>query len=219
MKRIAIYGCGGFGREILPLARQSLGVSDATHKDAIVFVSDVAAEVGTRENGTRVISFAELVQIDRQEIEVVVSLGAPKVRRELAERCEREGFAFRSLVASTHRSLDDVRYGTGSVFCDFSMTTSNVQIGKHFQCNIYSYVAHDCVIGDFVTFAPRVNCNGRIIVEDDVYIGTSAVLRQGSPEKPLVIGKGSVIGMGAVVTKDVMPFTTMAGNPARVLRR
>jgi hypothetical protein len=35
------------------------------------------------------------------------------------------------------------------------MVTASAKIGAHFQCNIYSYVAHDCVIGDFVTFAPR----------------------------------------------------------------
>jgi len=70
-----------------------------------------------------------------------------------------------------------------------------------------------------VTLAPRVCINGNAIIEDDVYVGTGAILRQGSPEKPLRIGKGAVIGMGAVVTKDVAPGVTVIGNPARPMDR
>ncbi len=39
------------------------------------------------------------------------------------------------------------------------------------------------------------------IFEDHAYIGTGAVIKQGTPDQPLVIGKGAVVGMGAVVTK------------------
>ena len=71
------------------------------------------------------------------------------------------------------------------------------------------------LIGDYVTFAPRVSCNGNVVVEDYAYIGTGAVLKQGSKSKPLVIGKGATVGMGAVVTKDVPPNTVVVGNPAK----
>ena len=73
------------------------------------------------------------------------------------------------------------------------------------------------MIGDYVTFAPAVRCNGNIIVKDHAYIGTGAVIKQGTPDKPLVIGEGAVVGMGAVVTKDVPPGVTVVGNPARIL--
>jgi acetyltransferase-like isoleucine patch superfamily enzyme len=53
-------------------------------------------------------------------------------------------------------------------------------------------------------------------IEDHVYIGTGAIIKQGSPGKPLRIGAGAIIGMGAVVTKDVLPNTTVVGNPARI---
>lgn len=214
MKRIAIYGCGGFGREILPLARQHLARAGVGSASRIVFVSDTPSEIGTVQNGVEVISFEALISPEHHDRAVVVSLGSSAARRALAQRCESEGLAFGSLSADTHVSLDNVEVGEGAVFCDFSMCTSDIRIGRHFQCNIYSYVAHDCVIGDFVTFAPRVACNGRIVIEDDAYIGTGAVLKQGTPDKPLTIGKGAVIGMGAVVTKDVPPSTTVVGNPA-----
>jgi acetyltransferase-like isoleucine patch superfamily enzyme len=73
------------------------------------------------------------------------------------------------------------------------------------------------VIGDFVTFAPGVHCNGNVLIEDHAYIGAGAILRQGKPGEPLVIGRGAVVGMGAVVTRNVAPGTTVVGNPARVM--
>ena len=75
----------------------------------------------------------------------------------------------------------------------------------------------DEVVGDYVTLAPRVSLNGNVVVEDHVYVGTGAVIRQGTPDKPLVLGRGCIIGMGAVVTKDVAPGVTVVGNPARPL--
>ena len=97
------------------------------------------------------------------------------------------------------------------------MITSNVEIGEHFHCYFSSHIVHDRVIGDFVTFAPRVSCNGNTVSEDGVDTGTRAVLRQGTQDRPLRIGTGAVGGTGAVVTKDVAPGSTVVGNPARPL--
>lgn len=79
-------------------------------------------------------------------------------------------------------------------------------------------MGHDCVIGNYVTFAPKVCCEGNVLIEDHVYIGTGALIKQGSSESPLVIGEGAVIGMGAVVTKSVLPYTVVVGNPARPIK-
>ena len=72
-------------------------------------------------------------------------------------------------------------------------------------------------IGNFVTFAPSVKCNGNVIIEDHAYIGTGAVIKQGKSNKPLKIGFGAVVGMGAVVTENIPPQVTVIGNPARRL--
>lgn len=214
--RYAIYGCGGSGREVLSIVRDMLG--GRSERGAVVFVSDVGDETGRNVEGIDVISFAELTSPRHRDRQVILSVGTSKGRRDIVERCEAARLRFPSISAITHRRYTNVRVDEGAVFFEHSTCTTNVRIGRHFQCNMYSYVAHDCTIGEFVTFGPRVSCNGRITIEDDVHVGAGAILRNGSPGRPLRIGRGAFVGMGAVVTKDVPPFTTVVGNPARPMR-
>lgn len=62
-----------------------------------------------------------------------------------------------------------------------------------------------------------MKCNGKVIIGDHAYIGAGALIKEGRYGKPLVIGDGAVVGMGAVVIRDVEPYVTVVGNPARPL--
>lgn len=75
--------------------------------------------------------------------------------------------------------MDSATTDNGTVFSPFITIAANITIGKCSHANLYSYFEHDCVIGDYVTFAPRVSCNGNI--HDYAYIGASAVIKQGTP--------------------------------------
>jgi len=218
MMGIAIYGAGGFGREVVPIAREMLRETGQAQDD-VVFVSDREELHNTSINGIRVLPPTDLTSLEFKDYSVVIALADAKARREIAERCQDIGLKIGSVHSPFRRIYDNVKISEGAIICDYSIITSDVVIGKHFHCNLYSYVAHECVVGDFVTLAPRVCINGRVIVEDDVYIGTGAIIRDGKPNRPLVIGKGAVIGMGAVVTRDVPPGATVVGNPARPLER
>ena len=216
MNRYAIYGSSGFAREVMPLVR--IQADRGGEPSECVFVDDDELRQGTQINGLNCISFAQLKDGDRSSTRVCIAVSDWQLRRKLAEKCEAAGLLFFNVEALSHSRYDDVRVREGGIFCAHTMITSNVEIGRQFQCNIYSYVAHDCVIGDFVTFAPRVSCNGNTVIEDGAYIGTGAVLKQGTPDRPLRIGKGAVVGMGAVVTRDVAPGSTVVGNPARPIQ-
>ena len=191
MGRLVIYGAGGFGREVVTAARG---------RDTIL-VDDRGAET---------MRPSEIGLAD----EVVIGISDGYIRRNIAESDYRWG----KVIAPTSVIGGDVTIGEGAIFCDFTMVTSSARIGRHFQCNIYSYVAHDCIIGDYVTFAPKVCCNGNVHIGNGAYIGAGAVLKNGSADRPLTIGAGAVIGCGAVVTRDVPPGVTVVGNPARILQ-
>lgn len=212
--KYAIYSCEGFAREIVPSLRKQAGETAD-----IVFVDDDATKAGTVVHGCEVIGFKHLCEDAHRDRQVSIAVADTHVRRELAERCEAEGFSWVSIVDSTHIRFDNVSVGEGAIFCANTMVTGDAEIGRHFHCNIYSYVAHDCRIGDFVTFAPRVSCNGRVEIDDYAYIGTGATLKQGSHKGPLRIGKGAIVGMGAVVLQDVNDGEVVVGNPASVIRK
>ncbi|WP_108812365.1 NeuD/PglB/VioB family sugar acetyltransferase [Sphingorhabdus sp. Alg231-15] len=208
-KIIAVYGKSGFGREVMPLVSTTIAELNSS---VVLFVDDSKSEEVV--NGYPVWSYADLISKTDTEKYVVIAIADAAIRRSIARKCEKDSIKFLSIVASNHIRMDSCTVGEGAIFSSHTVLTSNIQIGKHFHCNIYSYVAHDCVIGDYVTFAPGVKCNGNVHIDDNAYIGTGAILKQGTSEKPLRIGKGAVVGMGAVVTKDVADGAIVIGNPA-----
>lgn len=208
----AVYGVSGCGRGVMPLAREQLLSLDIP-QDRLVFVDDNPKERVV--NNQQVMTYLEYVAVEASEHKIVIAIADSVVREKLAKRCLADGLKPWSVTAQNIVVMDDVRIGEGAILSPFVTLTSNIQIGQHFQANSYSYVEHDCVIGDFVTFAPAVKCNGNIVIGDHAYISAGAVIKHGNPGKPLVIGADAVVGMGAVVTKDVSPGTTVVGNPAR----
>jgi sugar O-acyltransferase (sialic acid O-acetyltransferase NeuD family) len=202
MALYGVYGAGGCGRGILPIVRDQLETGDR-----LVFVDDKG---GPAVNGHQVVSFADFLTSDATEKRICIAVANGAIRSKLAEQSGAAGLKFFSVHHDNCIKMDDVEIGEGALFSPFTTVTSNVRIGRHFHCNLYSYVEHDCVIGDFVTFAPAVRCNGNVMIGDGAYIGAGAVIRQG-----LAIGAGATIGMGAVVTKDVPAGETWVGNPAR----
>ncbi len=210
----AAYGKSGFGREVMPIVVEQFGREE---QSVSVFIDDGKTDEAV--NGHSVWSFEELEAHPSLKKKIVIAIADGRVREELANKCAAANIGFMSVVASNHLRMDNCMVGEGAIFCPFTTLTSNIVIGVHFQCNIYSYIAHDCVIGDFVTFAPGVKCNGNVHIEDHAYIGTGAILKQGTSDLPLRIGRGAVVGMGAVVTKDVAPGAIVVGNPARPLAK
>lgn len=214
LRKYAIYSAEGFAREILPSLR-SQAEGDKTD---IVLVDDDPGKKGAIVHGCKVIDFAELCTDAHRDRQVSVAVADPAVRQNLVGQCEAEGFSFFSISDPSHVRLDNVAVGEGAISCAHTVYTGDAEIGRHFHANIYSYVAHDCRIGDFVTFAPRVSCNGRVHIGDGAFVGTGAVIRQGTAEEPLRIGRGAVVGMGSVVLHNVPDGAIVAGNPAKLLR-
>ncbi len=212
MKLFGVYGASGCGRGIMPLVRFQ---AEAAYGQGArcVFIDDAATE--QEINGHHVMRFADFLASPAASRQVCLAIADAQIRRDLDRRCAEAGIGFFSVRAANVVEMDDVQLGEGALLSPFVTLTSNIRIGRHFQANLYSYVEHDCVIGNFVTFAPGVHCNGNVHIGDGAYVGAGAILRQGAPGRPLRIGAGAVVGMGAVVTRDVPAGSTVVGNPAR----
>ena len=215
-KLYAIYGASGCGRSLMPVARQQLArESDASE---IVFIDD-ALESVAEVNGHRAMNYLTFLNESASEKYVQIAIANSHVREKIAQRLKMDGIHLWSIIADHVVLMDQIELAEGSALSPFVTIGSNVRIGKCFQANLYSYVEHDCVIGDFVTFAPGVKCNGNIHIQDHAYIGAGAMIKQGTPDQPLVIGAGAIVGMGAVVTKSVPAGATVVGNPARIVTK
>jgi sugar O-acyltransferase (sialic acid O-acetyltransferase NeuD family) len=212
MKLYGLWGIGGFGRETMPIAEEWLA---ATEKDKyeLVFVVDEPAR--WELHGHKVMASAAFLA-DANDKYFNVAIADSKARQRIVESAIRADAWPFSIQAPNCRVYPSSSVGDGAILGLHTTVTADAKIGRFFHANIYSFVAHDCVIGDYVTFAPRVSCNGGVVIKDHAYIGTGVVIRQASKLKPIVIGEGAVVGMGAVVTKSVPDGATVVGNPARV---
>ena len=212
----AIYGASGCGRSLMPVARGQLQREKISAE--IYFIDDSLIEP-IRLNGHLSLNYETFKAKMADHKYVLIAIANSKIREMLTNKIESDGIGLWSIQANNAVIMDDVVIGRGAAISPFVTIASNTKIGQCFHANLYSYVEHDSIIGDYVTFAPGVKCNGNIRIEDHAYIGAGAVIKQGTPEKPLVIGKGAIVGMGAVVTKDVPAGVTVVGNPAKILKK
>ncbi len=212
MKKIAIgvYGASGYGKEVMPLV-----VSQSQNESELIdyyFIDDNPSK--TTLSSCEVLGLDKFLAREADEHCVVIAIAESKIRELLTGRCISKGVKILDIVAPNVVVLGEVTMEPGHILSPFVTLTSDIKIGRSFQANIYSYVAHDCVIGDYVTFAPGVKCNGNVTICDHAYIGTGAIIKQGKTGNPLIIGAGAIVGAGAMVTKSVPAGMTVFGNPA-----
>ena len=215
-KLFGIYGVGGFSREVMPVLMSMKGKL----KENVCFVTDKEYLPDNNTiNGYSVLSYEDFKSADADEKYITIAISNNEVRRRIYEKCTVDKIIHYTVTFNESCIMDKVIIGEGSIISPFVTLTSNISIGKSFHANLYSYVAHDCNIGNYVTFAPAVKCNGNIVIKDNVYVGTGAIIKQGTTDNPIVIGENAIIGAGAFVTKNVEKNTTVFGNPAKILNK
>ena len=144
----------------MPVARQQL-IAQGVDPVRLVFIDDASTEESI--NNHRVLTYDSFLNEAASGHFVAIAVADSKVRELLAEKCSADQVSPWTVRADNVVVMDDVEIGDGALLSPFVTITSNIQIGRYFHGNLYSYVEHDCRIGDFVTFAPGVKCNGNVV--------------------------------------------------------
>ena len=209
-KQIVIYGASGFGREVSWL------IQSCDDYEVICFIDDDTSKHGASLNEIPIMSLENASKLFPGAF-VVGGVGVPRTRQLLMEKAMSAGFRFETIIHPRVERSQWIKVGTGTVICAGNILTTNITFGEHVQINLDCTIGHDVVMGNYTTLAPGVHVSGWVHFGKRVYVGTGAVIINGTEEKPIMIGDDVVIGAGACVTKSIPPGETWGGVPARPL--
>ncbi len=200
---LILLGHGGFGREVAAwlnsrgMPYRVIGFLDDTHSDAEV----LGPIVGHTPSMTEPTIY-------------LASIGNGKARYELRHALEKDGAQFATVVFPDVTSASDLSGSKNSIFLGACSISNNVEMGNDILVQGFAIVGHDAEVGDGCT------------ISNHAFVGGGAKLGRFSTIHPhavvlpaVTIGEGSVVGAGSVVTKNVEPYTTVFGAPAKIISR
>lgn len=213
MKKIVIFGAGGFAREVHQIIDDINAVEPAF--EFLGFLDGNPALHGSALHGATVLGGIDwLRQVEAAGVAVVVAIGNTASKRKIVSEIERQ--AASQFVALVHPRAwvgARVAIGAGAIICAGALITTDITIGRHVIINIGATVGHDVSIEDYATVAPAANVSGSVRVGEGCDLGTGCAIIQGKD-----VGNWSVVGAGAVVVKHVAADVTVVGAPAQVIK-
>jgi len=213
MKKISIFGAGGFGREVKLLIEQI----NKTEKEweFIGFWDDDKNLPNKIYDAPLLGGMDELNRYNDDELYLVCAVGEPSIKEKIINNIKNPLIRFPVLIHPTALVGDakNVTTGEGSIITAGVIMTVNIEIGRHVILNLMCTVGHDTKIGDFSSFMPSVNISGEVDIEKNVYVGTGAKIIN-----RLKIGKNTTVGAGAVVAKSLPGNCVAVGIPAKPIK-
>ena len=193
---IYLYGASGHGKVIADIL-QLMG------EQSLAFIDD-ADKKGSYNNLP--CFFPQKVNFEMGD-KAIISIGSNSTRATVAGRISTP---FVNAIHPKAVIANDFIYGSGNAIMAGSIINPGSHIGNHCIINTSAVIDHECILGDFVHISPNATLCGQVFVESLAWIGAAAVILPG-----IKVGKGAIVGAGAVVTKNVPQGAVVMGNPAR----
>lgn len=211
MKRILIFGAGGFGREVLWLIER---INEKKPVWQIEGFLDDGVAAGTMLNGYPVLGGMNKLSEYDEKTAIVCAIGAAKIREKIINKIKEAGaYEFPNLIDPDVQMSETVSMGEGNIICAGNILTVNIAIKDFLILNLSCTVGHDARIDSFVTVYPGVNISGCTEIGKCVELGTGSKIIQGK-----VIGENTIVGSGAVVVRDLPSDCTAVGVPAKPIK-
>ena len=206
MKRIIVFGAGEFGALIHNIAHNLNDLEITAYGD------DLLCKTKKNVNKKPIFSMEGLLHFSKKNNikTAICAIGNNKVRSEKYHFLKNEGFEMVSLVHPKSLIDTKVSYGSNVIIEMGTAIHTCSKIGNNVFLGGDALIGHHNVIGNHVLVGGNVSFGGSVITEDFVSIGVGASIKPG-----VRIGEGATIGVGAAVVKDVLPYTTVVGVPAK----
>ena len=209
---IAIFGAGGFGREVKTIIDEINKKSNDKYRFIGFF--DDGMEKNKLVNNFSVLGGISELNSWQTELSVVLAIGSPATKAAVLSKIVNPRINFPTLVhPNTSISDDFIEIGKGCIICEGTILTCNIKVGDFVIFNLTCTVGHDSIIGDNCSFMPGVNVSGEVNISAGVYVGTGAkIINQ------VEIGPNTIVGAGAVVSKSLPGNCTAVGVPAKPIK-
>ncbi|MFN8313195.1 MAG: acetyltransferase [Cyclobacteriaceae bacterium] len=207
MKKIAIYGAGGFGREVAWMLNQINRVKPTWE---VIGYFDDARTAGERIGALPVLGGISVVNSWKEELSMAVAVANPVMRMELIQKINNDQINYPTLIHPNCDAGDPInQFGKGCILTAGCILTTSVTLHDFVIINIQATVGHDVVLGSYTTVMPGSSISGNVQIGASSMIGAGARVLQN-----LRLGHHIIVGAGAVVTKDAGDNKTLLGIPA-----
>lgn len=210
MKDIAIFGAGGFGREVACIIKRINKITPTWN--IIGFFDDNEALKGARnEYGEVLGGMSELNSWDK-ELSIAVGIGSPRAVFAVIQKITNDNIDFPNLIDPTVVINDSDNYslGKGNIFAANCIISIAVSVGDFNTFNNNTVLGHDDVIGSYNSFMPNVNISGGVKIGDRNFFGVKSTVLQ-----YLKVGDDTTIGGNALVIRNTKDGYLYMGNPAK----
>ena len=205
---LAIYGAGGFGREMALMVEQVNAVRKQWNP--IGFFDD-GKKVGERIDALPVLGGVDALNQWKTPLAVVMALADAPVRKAVVEKITNKEIDFPVLIhPNSLAGSAGNRFGRGTLITAGCILTTGIELEDFVIINLSTTIGHDVRIGSFTSVMPGCNISGGVTIGDGTLVGTGTQILQ-----YLSVGDNCKIGAGAVVTKAVKNGTTVMGVPAK----
>lgn len=214
MKDIAIYGAGGFGKEVACLIN-SINEKDPTWN--LVGFFDDNLDLKGKMISHYGICLGNIIDLNLydKELAITIPIGNSEVVKSIYSKISNNKIYFPNLIRPGLLIADDKTFeiGKGNIIQGGCSVSCDVKIGDFNNLNGSIAFGHDVHIGSFNTFMPGVRVSGGVTIGDENFFGVGSIILQ-----LLKIGNKVRLGAGSVLMSKPKDGQLYIGNPATKFR-
>lgn len=195
MKKIAIIGSGGLGREVLGII-QSINRENKIWDFIGFFDDNLSSEL---INGFKIIGDINSLNKYKEELHIIIAIGNPIVKEKLERRIQNSNIIYPNIIHPSVivYSKETIELGKGVVIGANSVLTVNIKIKDFVYINTASIISHDCIIDEYSVIMPTVSISTGAKIGKKVYIGNGTKI-----DYPIVVKDNTRIRAGSILDES-----------------